>query len=305
MPALAGADLDELILSFVLGLPAISILSRVSKEWAWKVLAPQAWANSCLRIETCAVDEQAWIAHARIWSRVASLTVDYSQSSYAHIAGIPRYISWRWGLWHLQHNGLCSWTCIPHVSYINRHGLFHPWVSLSANPMAPAFSLMLSAIDLANPPISIGWTNADNPEQLARAFYDERIRMIDLKVFILYVNLLPPKSPFTQQRIVARWRTGTGLHYLHTQGASYTAAGRERCSIALQPPALLTLCCEPVRNVVEIFFDGIRRATLPCPFILNQRPGWPHGEIASNRVFALTMCQKRPEVVLIPVASQA
>ena len=303
MPALAGADLDELILSFVLSLSAIRILSRVSKEWAWKVFAPQAWANSCLRLETCAVDEQAWIAHARIWSRVASLSVDYIQSSYARIAGVPRYISWRWGLWHLQHNGLYSWICIPCVNYINRHELFNPWVSLSANPMAPVFSLMLSAIDLANPPISIGWTNADNPEQLARLFYDENA--IDLNVFILYVNLLPPKNPFTQRRIVGRWRIGSGLHYLRAQGVSYSTACRERCSIGLQPPAILTLCCEPLRNVVEIFFNGVRRVTLPCPFILKQRPGWPDGEIASNRVFALTMCQKRPEVVLIPVASQA
>ena len=304
MPALVCADVDELVLSFLLVVPAISSLSRVSKEWARAVFTPQAWANSCLCIEACVVDEQVWKAHARIWSRVACLSVGYIQSAYAHIAGVPRYIRWRWGLWHLEQNSRRSWTRTPYVSYINGDEL-STWLSLSANTMALAFSFMLSAVDLAKSPISIGWTNADNPEQLARVLFDEYVRMIDLEVFILYVNLLHPNNLFPRGMVVARWKTGAGLHYLRADGGSWAIPGREQCSVGLQTPANLTLCCETGQNVVEFFCNGVRRAVLPCPFELNRRPGWPYGEIASNRVFALTMSHKRPEVALIPDASQA
>ena len=304
MPAIAGADLDDLFLSFLLDLPAIRVLSRVSKEWARIVFTPQAWANSCLSIETCVVDEQVWIAHARTWSRVSSLSVGYIQSAYANIAGVPRYISWRWGLWDLEQNGRCSWARMPYVSHIHGHEL-RPWLSLSVNPMAPAFSLTLSAVDLGISPISIGWTNAVNPGQLARVFYDRPTHMKDIDVFIMYVNLLHTNNLFTRRMLVANWRHGPGLHYLRADGGSWAIPGREQCSIRLQTPANVTLCCEPGENVVAFFFNGVRRAVLPCPFELNKWPGWPHGEIASNRVFALTMSHKRPEVALIPVASHA
>ena len=170
--------------------------------------------------------------------------------------------------------------------------------------MAPDFSVVMSVIDQVNAPFSIGWTNADHPWQLARAFFNEETQLSDLHVFILYVNLLHPNNLFPRGMVVGRWQTGAGLHYERADGRNYAIPGREQCSIGLEAPANLTLCCETGQNVVEFFCSGARRAVLPCPFELNRRPGWPHGEIASNRVFALTMSHKRPEVALIPDASQ-
>ena len=300
MCKLVDADLVGLVLSFVLRVPAMHVLSRVSREWARAVSTPQAWVMSDLRIDKCNIDEWKWVTHAHMWRIVASLSVTYVQSLYASLVGIPRYVSWSWGVWHLRRQGPCSWTPIPFVCRLDGQ-YFSPWVCLSAQPMAPNFSIVLSVSDHANPPISIGWTNAANPRQLARVFFDEGTRLCDSHVFILYVNVVPQNSFFTEQALVVRLQAGAGLHYVRIPSADVSVLGRESCQVELKAHAVVNLCCEQNGNNVQVHFNGVLRATMPCPFRLNQSPGWPCGVLSSNRVFALTMCNQQPHVELLPV----
>ena len=302
MHKLVDADLVGLILSFVLHVHAMHVLSRVSREWARAVSTPQAWAMSNLSIDKCNIDALKWGTHAHMWRFVASLSVTYAQTLYASLTGIPRYVSWSWGAWHLRRQDPCSWTPIPFVWRLD--GLnFCPWVCLSAQPMAPKFSVLLSVHDPANPPISVGWTNAANPRQLARVFFDEGTRLCDLHVFILYVNLIPPHSFFTEQTLVVRMQSGAGLHYVRIPSAGVSVLGSESCHVELKAYAVISLCCEQNGNNVEVYINGVLRATIPCPIRLGQSPGWPPGVLSSNRVFALTMSNQQPHIELLPKVS--
>ena len=80
--------------------------------------------------------------------------------------------------------------------------------------------------------------------------------------------------------------------------------GREYCKLELKARAVVNLCCEQQDNNVEVYLNGVMRASIPCPFRLSQVPGWPSGALSlKNRVFALTMCEQRPHVELLPVAT--
>ena len=303
MRKLVDADLVDLVFSFVLNVPAMKSVSRVSREWARAASRPQAWALTNLSIDKCNIHESTWATHAHMWRIVASLSVTYAQSLYASLAGIPRYVNWSWGLWHPQRQGLCSWTPIPFVCRVDGQYI-SPWVCLSEQPMAPNFSVVISVIDHVNPPISIGWTNAENPRQLARVFFNEGTQLSDLNVFILYVNLVPQNNLFTEQTHVVRLQSGAGLHYVTLPRAGVSVIGREYCKVELRARAVVNLCCEQQDNNVEVYLNGVMRARIPCPFRLSQAPGWPIGALSlKNRVFALTMCKQRPHVELLPVAT--
>ena len=94
MHKLVDADLVDLVFSFVLDVPAMKVLSRVSREWARAACRPQAWALTNLSIDKFNIDAWTWATHAHMWRIVASLSVTYAQSLYASLAGIPRYVNW-------------------------------------------------------------------------------------------------------------------------------------------------------------------------------------------------------------------
>ena len=170
--------------------------------------------------------------------------------------------------------------------------------------MAPNFSVVISVIDHANPPNSIGWTNAENSGQLAYVFFNEGARLSDLHVFILYVNLVPQNSLLTEQTLLVRLQSMGGLHYMALPRGGVSVIGREYCKVELKARAVVNLCCKQQGNNVEVYLNVVMRASIPCPFRLSQVPGWPSSALSlKNRVLALNMCEQRPHVELLPVAT--
>ena len=270
-------------LSFCLTCRTFARCARVSNMWQRIVRYSAAWYNIDLDVSKVTLTVGRISALCEMWKDVKSMSLCLSQIDICREFRVKKLLIWDWGFWPVRRR-YNMW----HYSYLNDR--IKTWVALSSDVASPSISLTFHARTGVSY-VSMGWTTATSPRQVARVYTGNNMRMRDHGVIMWYVNF------YLEDAVLGSSASAEyGLQYVRasTPGRTTTSA-HVKCVMLRDSTCLVKMDCMLDSSCVCVAIDSVWKEAMGVP--LNLLNYWPSSDVSHVRFFACVDAFPRVAVV--------